>query len=93
MGKISEFERMRIYMNTEPNAPHHSPHCHVYLGENRAVINTATGEVLAKSRNFPLFELRLAQMWVRLRKDALAEDWELAFAGKLPKWIDPLEIK
>ena len=90
MGRIAAFLNLAVYMYTEPDSPHHKPHCHVIHGENKAVISIPEGEVLAKSRNFPIRELRAVQTWVFLRAGELQADWELAVQGKQPLPIKPL---
>ena len=90
MGRIAAFMNLVVYMYTEANSPHHSPHCHVVCGGEKAVVSIPEGEVLAKSRNFPERELRAVQTWVYLRAGELQADWDLAAQGRQPLPIKPL---
>jgi len=68
---------------------HSSPHFHVEFGGKKATIdfrgNILVGDLGSKTA------LKLVREWIDLHQAELAENWDLARAGKQIKKITPLE--
>ena len=67
---------------------HNPPHFHVEYGEHRAVVEIATGKVLAG--RLPTRARRLAEEWRQLNGRRLQAAWAEAQAGRPPRRIPPL---
>jgi hypothetical protein len=68
---------------------HNPPHFHVEYGERRAVVEIATGRLLAG--RLPMRVGRLVEEWRRLNVRRLRAAWADAQAGRQPRRIPPLE--
>ncbi|MHC4937611.1 MAG: DUF4160 domain-containing protein [Planctomycetota bacterium] len=86
MPRISEFFGIVIAMYYNDHAP---PHFHAKYAEHEATIELGSCAVLEGS--LPRRALGLVVEWAELHQDELAEDWELARAGRRLKRIAPLE--
>ena len=68
---------------------HNPPHFHAEFSDKKAVIdfrgNILVGDLGSRTA------LKLVREWIDLHQAELAEDWELARAGKQIKKITPLE--
>lgn len=86
MPVISVFFGIVIRMYYDEHAP---PHVHVEYQAKKALVdfrgNVVRGDLESRTA------LRLVREWIDLRHDELAEDWELATAGKEMKKIAPLD--
>lgn len=72
-------------------ADHSPPHFHATYGEFEATFLIETGQ-LSKGK-FPKTATKLVQEWVKINRDALNEDWNLAQQNKLPKPIGGLDAE
>lgn len=86
MPTISQFFGIIIQMFWREHAP---PHFHALYGENEALIDIRTLEILRGS--LPRRAMALVLEWAALNRDALMEDWNLCQQKQLPKRIPPLE--
>ncbi len=86
MPEIARFFGIIIRMFYDDHNP---PHFHVEFGDKKAVIdfrgNILIGDLGSRTA------LKLVREWIDLHQRDLAEDWELARAGKQIKKIAPLE--
>lgn len=88
MPIISMFYGIIIRMYFLDDQHHGEPHIHARYAEYEASIRIDDGEVLAGQ--LPRKQLRLVQAWIKLRRDELMADWDLAVAGENLYKIDPL---
>jgi hypothetical protein len=72
-------------MYTEPNAPHHLPHFHIYYAEYAATFMLMPPEMLEGA--LPRTQLRLVLAWAELHRSQIEENWRLVQAGQPPKRI------
>jgi hypothetical protein len=86
MPEISRFFGIIIRMFFDEHDP---PHFHAEYQGFKAVFDF-TGNIVKGSLNSRT-ATRLVREWIDLRADELAEDWDLARAGKGIKKIAPLE--
>ena len=68
---------------------HNPPHFHVEYAERRAIVDIATGKVLAG--HLPKRVRRLVEEWRRLNLRRLQAAWGDAQMGRQPRRIPPLE--
>jgi len=88
MPIVSMFYGIIIRMYFIDNKEHHAPHVHAEYGDDKAVININTGEVLAGKIHIP--KLRLIQAWIEIHREELIADWNLAVNGEKIFKIKPL---
>ena len=86
MPTISEFYGIYVQMYFDDK---HVPHFHAIYGEHRALIDIATGKVLAGS--LPPRAHKLVREWQRLHRAELAENWERARRHENLKRVRGLE--
>jgi hypothetical protein len=86
MPRISQYYGIAIYMYYEDHAP---PHFHAIYGEFEATFGIQSDDVLEGS--LPRRARRLVKQWLRLHRDELLENWDLAEAGRPLKAIPPLQ--
>jgi hypothetical protein len=86
MPRISQYYGIAIYMYYEDHAP---PHFHAIYGEFEVAMGIQTEDVLEGS--LPRRALKLVKEWLRLHRDELLEDWDLAEAARPLKKIPPLQ--
>ncbi len=86
MPEISRFFGIIIAMFYDDHEP---PHFHVRYGEQRAIVDIETLELL-EGRLSPR-TLGLVKEWARFQKPDLLEDWNLARQHAPLKKIPPLE--
>jgi hypothetical protein len=68
---------------------HHAPHVvHADCSGDEAVFAILTGDVLAG--RLPPAKTRLVQAWIKIHRDELLADWQLAVNGEEVFKIDPL---
>lgn len=91
MPSISLFLGIVISMYAEKNGKHHLPHIHATYGEEEAVFEIPSGEVLESTQGFPRNKRRAVQTWIDMRQEDLMADWVLAEKGLRVKDIKPLE--
>ena len=86
MPVISRFYGIviRMYYNEK-----HGPPFHAEYGEYKALIDIATGEILAGA--LPRRALRLVLEWAVAHREELDENWRRARDGKAPQKIQPLK--
>jgi len=85
MPRLSSFYGIVIYMYIRD---HGVAHVHALHGDDRAVVEVATGAILAgtlKPR-----QASMVREWVELHRAELVEAWRRASAGESPGTIDPL---
>ncbi|MDQ6614514.1 MAG: DUF4160 domain-containing protein [Actinomycetota bacterium] len=85
MPRLSTFYGIVIYMYIRD---HGVAHVHALYGGDRAVVDVATGALLAgtlKPR-----QTSMVREWVELHRTELVEAWQRASAGDPPGTIDPL---
>ena len=85
MPELCRFYGIIIKMFWEDHPP---PHFHASYGNQEALINIFTGEIIAGS--LPLGARSLVKQWVDLHRDELIEDWDLAETLQPLKRIEPL---
>lgn len=88
MPIISSFYGIVVMMYFFDNRRHKSPHIHVEIGGDEAVVSIPDGDIIEGSirKN----KLRLVQAWIEIHKDELMQCWELAIGGKPVFSIEPL---
>ena len=67
---------------------HIPPHFHARHGEDRAVIDIASGDVL--EGELSRRDLRLVEAWLELNRESLMANWQLAREGREMFKIAPL---
>jgi uncharacterized protein DUF4160 len=85
MPRLSTFYGIVVYMYIRD---HGVPHIHAWHGDDKAVVEVATGAVLAgslKSR-----QASLIREWTDLHRVELLEAWRRANSGEPPGSIEPL---
>jgi hypothetical protein len=85
MPTISAFYGIIIRMYWADHAP---PHFHALHGENEAIIDIRTLDVIRGA--LPAHALSLTVQWARMHHQALLEDWELCANKQAPNRIPPL---
>ena len=75
-------------MYVEADAPHHTPHFHVYYQDAVAIYGIEPVELVAGS--IPKRQERLAEAWAELHQAELMTNWERLQKGQLPSKIEPL---
>ncbi|AMX01256.1 DUF4160 domain-containing protein [Microbulbifer thermotolerans] len=73
MPELCRFLGIVIYMYREIGGRHHYPHIHASYGDNKAVFNIETAELM--EGKFPRKERKLVEAWIELRKDKLRLNW------------------
>ena len=73
MPTISTFFGIVVQMYWRDHPP---PHIHVFYGDDEALIEIRTGEVLAG--RLPRVAMRIVLEWVELRQAELLENWRRA---------------
>jgi len=68
---------------------HRMPHIHVEYGDESAVLEIPSGDVLAGSIRSS--RLKLVQAWIEIHQDELLANWKLAVNGEKVFKIDPLK--
>lgn len=85
MPRLSTFHGIVIYMYIRD---HGIPHVHAWHGGDRAVVDLATGQILA-GRLRPR-EAGLVRGWIDIHRTELIAAWEHASTGEPPGTIQPL---
>ena len=85
MPRISQYYGIAIYMYYEDHAP---PHFHAIYGKFEAVFGIQSDEILDGS--LPKRASKLVKEWLRLHRDELLANWDLAEAGQPLNRIHPL---
>jgi desulfoferrodoxin (superoxide reductase-like protein) len=70
------------------NDHHHKPHIHVEYQGQKAVVEIATGLIIAGA--LPSKQTKLVSAWVEIHADELLADWQLAVNGEPVFKIEPL---
>lgn len=86
MPRISQFYGILIYMYYRDHAP---PHFHAIYGDHEALVEIATGAVIAGS--LPRRAKDLVLEWAAARRPELAENWERARSAQPLNQIAPLD--
>lgn len=86
MPEISRFLGLILSMYYSDHRP---PHFHVRYGDHEAIIEIATGRMLAG--DLPPRSRALVEEWRLLHVAELCEDWQLAETRRPLKRIAPLE--
>jgi hypothetical protein len=71
MPEISRFFGIVITMYADD---HYPPHFHARHGDDRAMIDIATGDII--EGKMPGRALRLIQAWVEIHRNELLDNWE-----------------
>jgi hypothetical protein len=85
MPRLSTFYGIVIYMYIRD---HGVPHIHAWHGDDRAVVDIASGQLLAG--DLQPRQTRLVRTWVELHRAELIEAWERASEGERPGTIEAL---
>ena len=85
MPRLSQFYGIAIYMYYRDHAP---PHFHAIYGDNEAVFEIATGDVLAGS--LPRRARTVVEDWLSAHRAELQVDWDLATASQPLVPVPPL---
>ena len=85
MPVISLFYGIIVEMFYNEHIP---PHFHARHGEDRAVIDIASGDVL--EGELSRRDLRLVEAWLELNRESLMANWQLALEGREMFKIAPL---
>ena len=85
MPRLSTFHGIVIYMYIRDQG---MPHIHAWHGDDRAVVDIATGQLLAGDLH-PR-QARLVRTWGELHQAELIEAWERASEGEPPGTIEAL---
>ena len=85
MPVISLFYGIIVEMFYNEHIP---PHFHARHGEDRAVIDIASGDVL--EGELSRRDLRLVEAWLELNRESLMANWQLAREGREKFKIAPL---
>lgn len=85
MPRLSTFYGIVIYMYIRD---HGLPHVHAWHGGDRAVVDIATGRLLAGSLR-PR-QAALVHIWIELHRDELMAAWQRASEGEPPGTIEAL---
>jgi hypothetical protein len=83
--RLSAFYGIVIYMYIRD---HGVPHIHAWHGDDRAVVDMVTGQILAG--RLPRRQAALVVTWVEIHQAELLEAWQRASQGELPGTIEPL---
>ena len=70
MPRVAEFNGILVSIYA---ADHNPPHVHAYYGDYSALLEIATGNVIAGE--LPGKQLRLAQRWLADNRDRMVEMW------------------
>lgn len=89
MPVISMFYGIIIRMFYYDNKEHHIPHIHIEYAEFTAIIEIASGRILAG--NFPKDKLKLVLAWIEIHRDELIANWKLAVEGQAVFKIEALK--
>ena len=85
MPVISLFYGIIVEMFYNEHIP---PHFHARYGEDRAVIDIASGDVL--EGELSRRDLRLVEAWLELNRESLMANWQLGREGREMFKIAPL---
>lgn len=85
MPELCRFYGIIIRMFWDDHPP---PHFHASYGNNEALINILTAEIIAGS--LPLGARSLVRQWTELHREELMEDWNLARTLQPLRRIEPL---
>jgi len=85
MPRLSTFYGIVIYMYIRD---HGVAHIHVWHGDDRAVVDVTSGQLLAGS--LKPHQARLVATWVELHRVELIDAWERASEGASPGTIEGL---
>lgn len=88
MPELSRFFGIIIRRYMEVGIQHHSPHFHVYYGDDVVIYSLDTLDVLAGM--LPRRQQRLVEAWAELHQAELAINWQRLQAGQMPMPIAPL---
>lgn len=86
MPRLSAFYGIVIYMYIRD---HGVAHFHARYGEDEAVIDIATGDLLRG--DLSPRQTRLVREWAQLHRTELFEAWHRASSGEPPGTIEPLQ--
>lgn len=71
------------------HSDHNPPHFHAEYGEHRAIVEIASGRLLAGK--LPKRVHQLVEEWRRLHVDELRNAWRVTQSAQQPRRIPPLE--
>ena len=86
MPRISEFYGIAIYMYYRDHPP---PHFHAIYGEYEAIVEIATGSVVAGQ--LPRRAMTLVSEWLTINQEELNRNWDLARAAQPLRNVPPLD--
>ena len=85
MPELPRFYGIIIRMFWEDHPP---PHFHAVYGNNEALIDILTAEIIAGA--LPLGARSLVRQWAELHREELMEDWNRARTSQPLRRIEPL---
>lgn len=85
MPRLSTFHGIVIYMYVRDHAP---AHVHAWYGSDRAVVEVASGMVIAGT--LQRRQAGLVKVWIDLHREELTFAWRRASLGTPPGTIEPL---
>lgn len=93
MAELSDFKGITIYMHSDPNSKHESPHFHAKHEYDYDVFDASYGIPLLNKivGDFPKDKEKLVLKWAQLHLDKLQQNWDFLIKGKPPKIIQPLQ--
>lgn len=86
MPRLSQFYGIAIYMYYRDHAP---PHFHAIYGDDEALIEIATGSVMAGQ--LPRRAKAMVEDWLTVHRDEVQGNWDLAAASQPLNPIPPLD--
>ena len=90
MKEISHFEGVYIFMDTNAHK-FDKPHIHVELGPYNATLEICRGvESKLLEGSLPSYRLDMVNVWMRLRKISLLQNWNRSVRGEVLEKITPL---
>lgn len=83
------FYGIKVLMYFFDNLRHKLPHIHVEYGNDKAVLEIPSGDLIEGSLRRS--QMRLVQAWIEIHRDELMKNWELAIDGEAVTNIEPLK--
>ena len=85
MPEISRFYGLIVFMNFKDHNP---PHFHVWYGDYKVIVTIADGIVKGE---MPKRALKMIFDWLKMHREELMIDWDLAQNGDALNKIEPLK--
>lgn len=91
MAELSDFKGITIYMHSEPNSKHESPHFHAKHEYDCFDASYGIPLLNKMAGGFPKDKEKSVLKWAQRRLDDLHQNWDLLINGKPPKKIEPIQ--